>query len=99
MGRVVQGDLLGRQIHLVDFDVVVMMSDLFCLVSCKYCIAELALHAQSGASDRLLGFEDEASESSHGWWAVTVATSAQADGGTTQILIFETLRMIGRPAQ
>ena len=53
---------------------------------------------QSGASDRSLGFEDEDLGSSLGWWATTVATYCPSRPvGTTQILVFKTLRIIGRP--
>ena len=55
---------------------------------------------QSGAAYHSLGFEDENLGSSPGWCTATVATYLlpKQTGGTTQILVFKTLRMIGRPA-
>ena len=62
-------------------------------------LPKTSLSIQSGASYHSLGFEDEDLGSSPGWWAATVAIYCPSrPGETLQILIFKTLRMIGRPA-
>ena len=59
----------------------------------------LLLSIQSGAAYHSLGFEDQNLGSSPSCWAATVATYCPSKpGGTTQILIFKTLRVIGSPA-
>ena len=93
----------GWPLNVVDFDFVVQMPALFCLDSCK---SGLVCRQHGGSLKSKSAGHPICLKISYVFpcefpgpaWAVGSYSISQSAGGTSQNIIFKTLRQIGRPA-